>query len=739
MPLSFDLCNATRTSRAFYLSLRRGRSRKWPRALLVASLALGTVCVSCGTGSGTPAAPASVTVLPNSAQPFAGGGVQFSAEVQNAASSGVTWQVNQTPGGNPAVGTIDSTGYYLAPSVPPASGAVTVTAALQADPSVSGSASVAIQTTLTVTPAQAALTLSQSLQLQVINPGVSPGDVAWAATGGTIFAGSYTPPGVAGTYTITASLNTNHNVAGHATVYVTDFPGTLTWRNDNARSGVNSRELALSPLTVNTTTFGRLFPCMVDGYIYAEPLYVANLPIGGGTRNVVFVVTENDSVYAFDADANPCQQLWMTSLIPAGEQIIQGPPGADMNLISNLGVTGTPAIGMAGTVPYLYVVGATQDDGTSSSNPAYHHRLYALNLQKTQPEMQPAEVAIGTLAGESPAFSSNVENQRAALLLDGGTVYVAFGSNGLPGDYHGWLFGYDTASLQPTGNFTPTRSPDFQGGIWQSAGGPSADFNHNVFVATGDGPPNYGTDYSDSFVRLETSGQWAVTDYFTPCDQGSGWPAGPNVALQSMSSAPLLSDSAGTTAQPHLLIGGSKEGFLYVVNRDDMGQFLPSPCPDSPKRVQSIPVGGPILSTPLYWNNSVYVGPGREHLMSLPMTQGTLSPLPPASQSQETLGPLGATPVVSANGTSNAVLWLIDTSGAMAAPNGPAVLRAYDPSDLSNELYDSGMDPHDQAGLAVKFTVPTVANGKVYVGTQGELDVYGLCRAARVTPASCRD
>jgi hypothetical protein len=224
------------------------------------------------------------------------------------------------------------------------------------------------------------------------------------------------------------------------------------------------------------------------------------------------------------------------------------------------------------------------------------------------------------------------------------------------------------------------------------------------------------------FQRQHFCSDGRRADYFTPCDEGSAQIVGTGAPV-------LLPDSAGSTIQPHLLIGGSKGvsagGSLNVVNRDSMGGF----CPGSPAAVQTIPVGaGPILSTPLFWNNAVYVAPGNGNLMSFPMSGGILTSSPSASQSPETLGPQGATPVVSSNGTSNAILWLIDSSGALATPNTPAILRAFDPNNLSNEIYNSAMasGSRDTAGLAVKFTVPTVANGKVYVGTQTELDVYGL-------------
>jgi hypothetical protein len=191
-----------------------------------------------------------------------------------------------------------------------------------------------------------------------------------------------------------------------------------------------------------------------------------------------------------------------------------------------------------------------------------------------------------------------------------------------------------------------------------------------------------------------------------------------------MSSAPVLFQDPAT--QANLLIGGSKEGFLYIVNRESMGGFV-SPCADSAPRVQAVLVGGAIFSTPLYWNGSVYVAPANGSLQQFPMSAGILASTPSAAESPETLGLQGATPVISSNNTSNAILWLIDSSGALAAANTPAVLRAYDANNLLTEIYNSKMVPNrDTAGLAVKFTVPTVANGKVYVGTQGDLDVYGL-------------
>jgi hypothetical protein len=758
MPSPLHLYPGECLPRGAFPTPRDGRLRESSRTLLIASFLLCLICTSCGAvGSGpapAPPAPVTVTVMPNSAQLFPGGNKQFNAVVENASTSAVNWQLSQPSGGNTDVGTISSSGYYTAPNSVASQATVMVRAVLQADPSATGSASVTIQGQLSLSPRLASVTTSQTLQLNVLTAGVSNTEVIWAVDGianGSPTIGSvstsgvpsnsidYIPPPTAGSHTITAKLMTNASVAGSAQVYVTDFPGTLTWRNDNSRSGVNRQELALAPATVSSTTFGKLFSCPadgpLDGYVYAQPLYVPNLPIpGNGTHNVVFVATEKDSVYAFDADSNPCKLLWNTSLVPTGWQAIAFPISSMVGteIEPFVGITGTPVIDRGAST--LYVVAAAQ---TIAVNPAFAHWLYALDLETGLPVIQTGGVPI---TSPDSIFDSSLENQGPALLLDNGSLYVAFGSYGgqcvlkrtaagvetAPCTYHGWLFGYDSSTLQQSGVFNVTPSAT-QGGIWQSGGGPSADSNHNVFVVTGDGPFDVdrgGKSYSDSFLRFGTAdGLSKVADYFTPCDQANLEAAGQDVGA----SAPVL--VLNSTSQPDLLIGGSKNGSLYVVNPGSMGGYDNTCTHDLLPRVQVIPIGaGPILSSPLFWNDFVYVAPGNSNLMSFPMAGGILAAPPPASQSPETLGPQGATPVISSNGTSNAILWLIDSSGALATPNTPAILRAYDPNDLSKEIYNSttAAASRDTAGLAVKFTVPTVANGKVYVGTQTELDVYGL-------------
>jgi hypothetical protein len=801
--------------------------------LFLLSPLLAIFLISCGglVSSGAPPPPpppVTITVLPASAQPFTGTTVQFSATVQNAGSPAVNWQVNGKNGGDiTTVGSISVSGLYMAPDqVPTPLTTVMVAAVLQSDPTKAGSSKVtiqpqsAIQGQLSLSPSLSSVTTSQTLQLNVTSYGLSNNQVKWAVgcvrigncSPGTIDQyGLYAPPNLAGPYIITATLNANTSVTGSATVEVTDFAGTFTWRNDNSRSGQNQRELALAPTTFDSSTFGKLFSCLLDGYAYAQPLYVANLVISPSeTKNVVFVATEKDSVFAFDADtnANPCVPLWRTSLIPPGEQAIPTPELVGItskDIVPFIGITGTPVIDVSSS--YLYVVAETQTIATNTSlNPTYVERLYALDLATGQPKIHPTGVQISTPNSVSPIFSPLLGNQRAALLLHSGTVYIAFGSHGdvasisaisratnvvtvttstsssvqvganvtIAGvtetsfngtfpvatqpdsthftylqtaadasssggtatpdsaqiNYHGWLFGYDASTLLQNPNLVFDVTPNSEGGgIWESGGGPSADSNHNIYVATGRGKfeAYLGVpDYGESFLRLNTTGTLSV-DYFTPCDQAMLFATGQDIGSSALV---LLSDFAGPV--PHLMIGAAKNGSLYVLNGDNLGGYNP-PCPDSAARVQVVvPTGDspvpPILSTPLFWNNVVYVGAANSKLKAFPMPGGVLNPTPLASQSPEILGPQGATPVLSSNGANNAIIWLIDTSGALVTPNMPAVLRAFEAGNLSNEIYNSAAAPmdRDKAGLAVKFTVPTVANGKVYVGTQTELDVYGL-------------
>ncbi len=534
------------------------------------------------------------------------------------------------------------------------------------------------------------------------------------------------PSGTANSQTIIATIKGNPSALGSAQVVTTNFAGNFTWRNDNSRSGQNSQELALAPSNVSSSNFGKLFSCPVDGYTHTQPLYVANLPIPGmGSHNVVLVATENDSIYAFDADSNPCVQLWQVNLIPSGEEAVSV-PNFDITtteLGPLIGITGTPVIDAPSST--LFLVAKTQ---TIAINAVYIQRIYALDLATGKAKIQPNGVQILTPVNISPAFSSLWENQRASLLLDNGTMFVAFGSHADLGDYHGWVLAYNAATLVQNSVFNDTQLGT-QGGIDQSGGGPSADPNHNIYIATGNGTFDAnrgGQDYGNSFLRLTLNGGLSVSGFYTPCDEATLANKGLDLGTSAML---LLPASAGSAQHPDLMVGAGANGSMYVIDRDTPGGYNGGICPDAPPRpLQVIPVNeGPIHSTPLYWNSGIFVAPGNGNLEVFPLTAGVLSNASLPAQSQESLGPQGATPVVSANGTNSAIVWLIDASGANATPNMPAILRAYDANNLSNEIYNSAMVPaRDSAGLAETFTLPTVANAKVYVGTQGELDVYGL-------------
>ena len=526
------------------------------------------------------------------------------------------------------------------------------------------------------------------------------------------------------------------------------FTGVFTQRYDPQRTGQNRQEFILTPSNVTGSTFGKLFSCAVDGEVYAQPLYVANFAIAGGTHNVVFVATMNDSVFAFDADASPCVQYWQKSFLGTGVTTV--PPGdtgetSDINTI--IGITGTPVIDPAtGT---LYVVAKTKETvgtGCSDDSPCYFQRLHALDLATGNEKFNgPANISSaitvpgGGDTGDAtcPSDSAGVpfcplrENQRPGLLLLNGKVYVAWASHGDIQPYHGWVIGYAAADLAQAPVVFNTTPDGGLGGIWMSGTGPAADAAGNIYVITGNGTFDTAaprTNYGDSFIKLNPASGLSVADFFTPANQ-SDLNEG-DLDLGS-GGAIVLPDSAGSAAHPHLLIGGDKQGVLHVIDRDNMTGFNPG----GDQILQTVPItAGPacticrIFSTPAFWEGKLYVVANRDVLKQYTVANGVLSALP-ALQAGDTFGFPGATPAISSNGATNGIVWALDTSNN-GTPNGsgssgPAILYAYDATNL-NKLFNSPTSGAGAAGDAVKFTVPTVANGKVYAGTQNELSVFGL-------------
>lgn len=571
-----------------------------------------------------------------------------------------------------------------------------------------------------------------------------------------------TAPQAAGVYTITATSAIEATQSSSVQIGVTDLPGMYTYHNDLARDGANQQEYALTPSDVNSSSFGKLFSCIVDGAVYAQPLWVANVEVNGARHNVVYVATEHDSLYAFDADAGPCQTLWQVSLIDVshggtGDEttVPAGPSGYLVgkgygDLTPEVGVTGTPVIDPASNT--LYVVSKSMN----AAGTLFHQRLHAIDITSgAERPGSPVSIAAtypGTAAGGSAVtFSARMEDQRPGLALYAGTVYIAWGSHEDALPYYGWMIGYtyDGAAFTEVSAYNSTPNTG-EGGIWMSGAAPAIDGQGRLYILTGNGafdaasPTVPDNDYGDSLVQLSSTLQ--VIGYFTPSDEqsdesfnndfGSGGPT-------------VLADLPAGSPVTHLAIAGGKDGNLYVYNRDALGGF------GDGNAWQETAVGtegnldtatpGVLFSVGAIWNDYYYLagagGPLQEYQLD-PATAKLSLAATGSSPSGGFLFP-GATPSISADGDTNGVVWVLDNSQycTRASPGcGPAVLHAYNATNVAEELWSSAESSTDQAGNAVKFTVPTIANGKVYIGTRGnntggeygstsrsgELDVYGL-------------
>lgn len=714
----------------------------------------------------TPAVSVSVSPTP---VPVQFNAIQFfTATVQNdAANAGVTWTLSGNGCSGATCGTLSAASSasgapirYTGPSSVPANPAVTLTATSVTDAARSAPATITVTvnpgtTAVTVSPQRAAITKWQTQTFTPTVTGASDMTVTWQVDGvaggnsaslGTIDAtGKYSPPTsgtIGGSHTITAVSNADVTKSAASSVGVTDLAGVTTYHNDFSRDGSNSQEFALTTANVKTATFGKLFSCQVDGEVFAQPLWVANLAIGGGPHNVIFVATQNDSVYAFDADAKPCQQYWQKSFLSAGVTAVPFADTGTDDINKKIGITGTPVIDTASNT--LYVVAKTKEGSTN-----YHQRLHALSLIDGSEKFGgPMDITSAiTVSGSGDTGDSSVgctstpgnvpfcplrEGQRPGLALVNGIVYVSWASHGDNQPYHGWIMGFNATTLALVSKFND--SPDGrEGGIWMAGGAPAVDANNNLYVITGNGDFNASSatapnrDYGDSFLRLTSS--LTVADYFSPSNQGSLDAA--DLDLGS-GGAVILVDLPASAPHPHLLVGGGKgstfNGEVFVLDRTNLGKFNAN----SNNIVQTFALGGAIFSTAAFWQNRLYMAGVGQSLAAFTLSATTSQFTPVAAQSAATFGFPGATPSVSSSGTTNGIVWVLDTN-ATSAPNasgvdGPAVLHAYDALNLATELFhsDSTIGATNAAGNAVKFCVPTVANGKVYVGTQTELTVFGL-------------
>jgi hypothetical protein len=601
-----------------------------------------------------------------------------------------------------------------------------------------------------ISPLRAAVVaVTQTIQFKATATGDPTNSVIWSvdgvaggnATVGTIStAGFYTPPAAAGAHTVQATSTVDTTKSASAMVAVTDLTGVVTYHNNLARDGTNSQEYALTTSSVKTATFGKLFSCPVDGAAYTQPLWVPSLTFGGQVRNAIFVATQNDSAYAFDADANPCSQLWHANLLyvahggTAGETPVPtGDVGSGFqDILPEIGVTGTPVIDPASRT--LYVV--SKSEGPAGS---FHQRLHALDLitgdEKFAGPINITASVPGTgdgSVGGVLTFDLRNQGQRGALTLVNGIVYIVWASHEDHDPYHGWLLGYDAGTLAQVAVFNANPNGS-RGGIWMAGGAPAVDAGGNLYLSTGNGtfdgnsgtPPN--NDFGDTVMKVGTSSGLALVDWFTPYNQA--FLDGQDVDLGS-SGVVILPDQ--TSGPAHLLVTGGKEGKLYLLDRDAMGNYCAACTTTDTNILQSFLAAPAIFGTPAFWENKLYLG-GTSDALSLfafNTTTGNFNTVT-SSQSATSFQFPGPTPSLSAQGASGGVLWAIDSSryGVPSAFGaGPAILHAYDAANLSSELWNSSLaaNNRDAGGNAVKFTVPTVANGKVYIGTRTEIDVYGL-------------
>jgi uncharacterized protein YjdB len=712
---------------------------------------------STGSAVSVTAAPptlVSIAVAPMSFSVAAGATRQITATgtysdgTNKDITSSVAWSSS-----NVSVASVGSTGLVTGIGA----GTASITAALSglvanAAVTVPGTVPPPPLVSITVTPATATVIVGSTQQMTATanySDGEQidvTGSATWtssAPTIATINSVGLVTAAASGNSTITATYQTKA-----ATAAIAVGANIVTWHNDNLRSGLNSGEGILTPQNVNTQTFGKLFSYQVDAYIYAQPLVVSNLTINGAPHNVVYVATENDSVYAFDADQyGSGEPLWEVSLLQPAEFPISG--GA---ILPISGVTATPAIDLSSNT--LYIISTEQLGGVGS------FRLHALDLTTGAEKLGGPVLIQASVPGtnqdsiDGVVYLTTSCMHRAALLLDHGSLYIGFGSC-----HSGWLLAYNAQTLAQTGVFN--MSPNLNGegtyggagGVWMGGGGPAADSDGNVYVTTGNGPYDGLTAWGESVMKFDP--QLNLLDHFTPWD----WDF-MDCRDSDLASGGLLLIPGTTEA-----VAGGKKGMMYLVNTTNLGGMqpndagatqtlwfepdlsppYPASCTDANGNTFSTDINSyEIFGTSAFFNGSVYLGiTPTSSVAPGPIRQFPYSGLLALGSYTNTSvqqGSMGSTPFISAAGTSSGIVWMIDHGQPIQDPlinvATPAVLRAFDASDLSVELYDSSQNPADTAGLGMKFSSPIVVNGKVFIGTahdqlttqnpQGELDVYGL-------------
>lgn len=597
--------------------------------------------------------------------------------------------------------------------------------------------------TITTEPQSATVTVGQTARFTVVATGTAPLSYQWQKNQTNISgatSASYTTPaatsadnGSAFDVIVSNSVSpsaTSNNATLTVNAVQSSGVNVLTYHNDNSRTGQNLNETILTTANVNSTTFGKLATLAVSGNVDAEPLYVSNLTVNGAVHNVVYVVTELDMAYAFDADT--FIQLWSVSV--ANGESPAGTVDGCGQVEPNIGVTSTPVIDLsAGPHGTIFLVAMTLD-----SNGNYHQRLHALDLTTgaEQSGSPKAITATYTVPGTSTTdtFNPMQYKERAGLLLINGTIYLSWASHCDDNPYQGWIMAYNESTLQagPVLNIAPSGA-NARASIWMANTAMAADSSGNVFFLAanglfGDGSanpllangfpavPNYG----NGFMKLSTANNTlTVADYFTMFNSNSESNGDTDLGSGGAILLPDVIDSSGTTH--HLAVGAGKDGYIYVVNRDSMGKFNSSndtaiyqKLNDPNGNGTGSTVVGSVYSMPAYFNNSVYYGGSSDTLKAFTIANAKLS-TSPAFHSSNSFGFPGCTPSISANGTSNGIVWCIQAGSSGA-------LSAYNATNLA-QLYSSPSFPDSSD---VKFVTPMIANGKVYVGVEGGVVVFGL-------------
>ena len=585
--------------------------------------------------------------------------------------------------------------------------------------------------TITQQPANATVTAGQPATFTVTATGSAPLAYQWffngtaAGTNSSTYTISQTTIGQSGAQiyvTVTNAVNTATSQTVTLTVNAvqTSTVNVLTYHNDVARTGQNLNESILTTANVTSADFGLVGNLSVDAGVDAEPLYVSNLSLVGGVHNVVYVVTENDSVYAFDADT--FAQLWHTSVLGANETASDNRGCGQVSPI--IGITSTPVIDLsAGAHGEIFLVAMSLDNGGN-----YHQRLHALDLT-TGAEISGSPTTIQATfpkTSGTTTFDPKQYKERAALLLLNGVIYTTWASHCDAGPYTGWIMGYNETTLQQTSvlDVIPNGS---DGAIWMAGDGPAADSSGNIYFLDGNGTfddtlnsngfPEHG-DYGNAFIKLSTSGNsLSVADYFTMSNTDAESDADQDLGSGGEMLLPDVQDTQQNTW--HLAVGAGKDGHIYVVNRDLMGKFNTSNDSAIHQEIDTNGLSGGVWSMPAYFNNVVYYGAVSDHLRAFSIANAKLT-TPASSLSATSFGYPGTTPSISANGTSAGIVWAVEN-------NGSGVLHAYDATNLATELYNSNQAANSRDHFADnKFITPMIANGKVYVGTPNSVAVFGL-------------